>query len=393
MKKILFVDTWTQGKNFIKPLVQNFIENNIKCIYLHADSFYLNEIDNNIKPIVDLTYEDYDISEYDNSILKAYEDLKPDAIITISVHGLFQRWANHVAEKLNIPCFFFMHGIRLKDPPKNKSSLKYALNRVVYYSKQFNLFTRDYVRLNSFSINSVVFLLNYYKELIVFNYRYSNNPKINIGFAYKIMFVNINSDIKYFKESYPLSENTEFCLSGNVSALEPAIKSLNIKNKRNQITFISQPSIIPINEYLGFIERLNNLFIDTKFNFVFRPHPRDQKKLIEILKSKEIMISENNAEVDFSKSLVAVGVNSAMLLGFMKLNIPILQIVDGVNMSICDLNKYENSFNLEINFLDSKNASIINFIENSLKNFSLCNDYLSPTAIISKKIISKFQKK
>lgn len=392
MKKILFIDNWSQGKRFFSPVVNEFSKHNYICIYLHADSYYLNNKFKNVKPTIDTTYEDHDIHEFSSSLLRAFVKIKPDIIVFISIHGIFHRWANFVANYLNIPCFFFMHGIRLSSPRKTtKKNFLYKLDRANFYNKQFILFIKDYFKINGFNFSTFNFTFKYYKEFIFDNYNYTNKPSISLGFNYKIMFVNIMNDVNYFKNNYPLSPDTNFVISGNVSALESAIKSLDYNLKKDCVLFVSQPGIVEINKYVKFILLLKTMFDDTEFNFIFRPHPRDSVELLSEIEENKITISYESDVFDYARSCAAIGINSAMLIGFMFLRTPIFQISDNSNPEISSMFNYTRIIKTEIdtnlnpnllinklrNLLDadierdnSKTPSIIIFenIENYIKN-------------------------
>lgn len=393
MKKILFIDNWSQGKNFILPVLRKFQENNYECVFLHADSSYLNQTFKNLKPVIDSSYTDYDISSYDNSMVKALRAIKPDAIIFISIHGVFHRWGNHIANTLNIPCFFFMHGIRISNPPRiNRNSKKvYYLKRALFYTKQFRFFAKDIVKIQGVDKVTLKFLFYYYREFIFQNYQYTNRPKINVGFNYRIMFVNMENDIEYFKNNYPISERTNFIISGNVSSVEPAIRSLNYDTKKEYITFISQPGLIEESEYINLINYFANIFKFSESKFIFRPHPRDNETLLNSLLENKIEISQEKSAVDFARSIAAIGINSAMLLGFMKLKTPIIQIIDGENPPICTFAKYDNTIYFNSN-LDQQKTGVD--ILKEINKFKIANqiigDLKSPSQIIYDNIVKSF---
>ena len=48
----------------------------------------------------------YDLKVFDYSFCRAFEDLKPDRVVFVSMHGLFHRWANLCAEKYSIRSVF-----------------------------------------------------------------------------------------------------------------------------------------------------------------------------------------------------------------------------------------------------------------------------------------------
>ena len=392
MIKILFIDNWSHGKRFFCPVAEEFTKHNYKCVYLHADSYYLNKKFKNLKPMIDSLYEDHDIIEYRSSLLRSFEDIKPDIIVFISIHGIFHRWANFVADYLKIPCFFFMHGVRVSSPRKiAKKSLFYKLDRVNFYNKQFFLFIKDYIKIRGLNYSTFKFIFNYYREFIFDNYNYTNKPSISLGFNYKIMFVNMLNDINYFTNHYPLSPFTNFVISGNVSALEPAIKSKELNFKKDCVIFISQPEIIELNKYIKLILLLSSIFDKTEFKFIFRPHPRDSDELLDEIEKNKITISYENDVFDYARSCAAIGINSAMLIGFMFLRTPILQISDKINPEICSMFNYDRVIKIEIDSILNPNL-IINELRQLLKSSVERVNMKTPSSIIYENIENYIKK-
>ena len=359
MKRVLFIDNWSQGKRFVEPVVKEFQSNNYYCYYLHADSYYLNKTFKNLEKITDLSYEDHDISEYEDSLYLALRKIKPNVIIFISIHGIFQRWANFIAEVLEIPCCFFMHGIRIPSPRKmSNRSFFYIIKRALFYHGQFFLFCKDLLRMRGVAPRMTSSLLRFYVELIFHNHRFTNSPKNNMGLNYRLMFVNSRKDIDYFRSNYPLSSTTEFIISGNVSALEPAIRSFNIECSKDYILFVSQPGLLDYDDYFRTIVFFNKLFKGTEFRFLFRPHPRDDKNFVAQLQNDDVLISSDSSDIDFARSCAAIGINSAMLLGFIYLGMPIIQISDGVNPELCSMFEYKRSIYYNLNATENQESII-----------------------------------
>ena len=352
MKKILFIDTWTHADRFINPLIKSLSNDGHLCVLLHCDSLFLNSRYTELKPIKNTLYESIDLNKFGYSFYKAILSIKPDKVIYISIHGIIQRWANMITSDKKIKSIFFMHGIRENNPPKVKSSILYKLKRVIFYSKIFYYLNADFFRISRLNIYNFKFMLYYYLELIFKNYQYSNQPKINLGFDYNYMFVNNKKDIKYFKNNYPISKKTEFIISGNVSALTPALKSLNHTSNKNVLLFISQTEIYDAKTLNNVLIKLLDMSKFLKLKLVFRPHPRDINN-IKIAKRLDIEVSNLSEELDYARTKIAAGINSAMMIGFFYLGNHIVQIKHGHNLNISEEFNYKNITELDTSNINS----------------------------------------
>ena len=384
-KNILFIDTWTHANRFISPVVDEFKKNGHECKLLHCDSIFLNSRYNHLKASDNQNIESIDLKIFKYSFDKAISEIKPDLIIFISIHGIVQRWANFVSNKKNIPIFFFMHGIRISSPSKIKSSIPYKLNRVLFYSKVYRYLLFDYFRSSPLSIKNAIFMLKYYIELIFKNHSYSNNPNINLGFNYDTLFVNNIKDISYFKNNYPVSDNSKFIISGNVSSLTPAIKSLKIEHKKNCLLFISQTEVYEKGIMLKLLNKLKELSIFFNLELIFRPHPRDYENKI-LAEKLDINISIVSEEKDMARTMIAVGLNSALMIGMMGLNKHILQVIHNNNLNICNQFDYENMSLLDTSDLDNFIFNESKFENNKNKEHVLIH---SPVKIIRNSIYKR----
>ena len=354
MKKILFIDSWTQSHRFINPVITSFKNDGNTCVLLHCDSLFLNSKYGVLDPVYSSNYEGVDLKEFNYSFDRAISSINPDFILFISIHGIIQRWGNFVASKKNIKTYLFMHGIREDNPIKIKSSFQVNIIKVFFYTKIFFFLLKDFLRLNKLNLKNIIFMVKYYIELIFFNTRYTNNPKINLGFNYDSIFVNIKRDIKYFKNNYYIKDSSSFLISGNVSALSSALKSKDIICEENQLLFVSQPEIYTKKNMKAILLKLKIISSSLELKLIFRPHPRDVDNVI-IAKDLDIKISSVSEEFDFAQTKIAVGLNSAMMIGFMHLNKHIIQIFDKNNLNISKQFDYDNISILNINNLDSFN--------------------------------------
>lgn len=383
MKKILFIDTWTQADRFISPVIKSFNKDKNICCLLHFDSMFLNSRYSNLESINSFEYENFDLKDFNYSFDKALSQINPDLVIFITVHGIVQRWANFVLKQKEIPCYFYMHGIREDNPAVIKSSLLYKIKRLFFYTNVYKYIAKEFLKINGLKIKNIFFMLNYYKELIFFNHSFTNNPTVNLGFDYNVMFLNHSKDEKYFRKNYPINSNVEFIVSGNISSVVPAIKSQELKLEKNCLLFISQTEIYSNNNLTKLLKKLQEIASHLGLELIFRPHPRDVEN-IGIARELNISISKYSEIHDLARTKVAAGLNSALMLGYMSLNTHIIQIIDLVNLSLCNSLNYDNYSELNINDLND-------YKKNDIK---IKNDYrpilINPVETIKNKIYYDF---
>ncbi len=384
MKKILFIDTWSQADRFINPLISSFNKDRNMCYLLHCDSMFLNSRYSTLKSINNSEYKNFDLKNFNYSFNLAINQINPDLVIFITIHGIIQRWANFVLKQKDIPCYFYMHGIREDNPAVIKSSFLYKIKRVFFYTNVYKHLAKEFIKINGLTIKNIFFMIKYYKELIFFNHRYTNNPSINLGFDYKVMFLNHNKDEKYFQKNYPINTNVEFIVSGNISSIIPAIKSQELNLEKNCLLFISQTEIYSKVNLIKLLKKLQKIASHLELKLIFRPHPRDVKN-IEIAKELNISISKYSEIHDLARTKVAAGLNSALMLGYMSLNIHIIQINDSVNLSLCSNLNYNNYSDINIDDLD----------DFKIKDIKLKNDetpiLINPVETIKNKIYYDFK--
>lgn len=324
--KILFVDTWSKGTFFTNPVVE-YIDKMNSIYFLHANSLYnYNPEQNSFND----SYKFYDINNYGNSLFNAIQDIKPDVVVFISIHGLFHRWANIICSSLGIKTLFFMHGVRgLPQKPTYLKSPKVFLSkfaRVFSYTKQYYFMTRDLIRSKNFKI---LFILDWF-ELIFRNYKYTYNPTNKVFFNYDKICLNDSSDMKFMSTSYGISPSN-MIVSGNVSARQIAYQSIDIKINQQRVVFYSQPIVLlsMLSKQViknSLLRIAKSVMKETNLPMVLRLHPRDDFCLEDFSEYSFIEVSNEEVAVDMARTRLAIGYFSAILLSCIDLKIPLLSI-------------------------------------------------------------------
>lgn len=355
-KKILIFDSWSIGMNYTSGLAEVLDKYNV-C-YLHMDSLQKQSSKNvtekikvfkndRYKTYYKLYDEVYDIKEYDFSVLKAIEEIKPDLMVFISLHNFEQRYVNEIASKKNIPSIMFMHGVRgeAKDFNLNISGVKdlaSKLKRGVHYLKLYYYYLLDLKSVEK--IDFKLHLDRIYK--LIFKHRlFVEFPKKDRGIKYKALFVTNESDINYYEKNYGLSnKETNFILIGHVDFHE-LIKGLTNKRTitKDNLLFISQPLVrdvgFPKEEFINALKINMNLAKELNLNFILRPHPRDDFDFIKELNNKmDFQISNNDLHLDLVGSKLISGFNSTVLLSAQYLGKPLI-IIDSNHINIPDFLK------------------------------------------------------
>ena len=325
--KVLLIDTWSYGASFFDPVVRQLTPD-AEVILLHGDTLHG----------IDTSYFDkmastgynavYDLKHFDYSFCRAFEDLKPDRVVFVSMHGLFHRWANLCAEKYSIRSVFFMHGVRFSGGKRTAKPFWERCRRAKHYLFQWSLFLRDFFRFGSSSASDFKIIFFSFLEFFFKNSIFSSNPSFKWGLKFKAVCVNHADDIDYFS-SFVGAESTSFVVTGNVTSRASAINSCGYSEERNNIVFLSQPLVgsgyLPEEQYLLFLERLNLLVPSILGGkFVVRPHPRDDWEVIQTLQTSNVRFSGNRLlEVDLASASCVIGINSSALLGCVEIGMPV----------------------------------------------------------------------
>lgn len=394
-KKILIFDSWSIGMNYTSGLAEVLDKYNV-C-YLHMDSLQKQSSKNvtekikvfkndRYKTYYKLYDEVYDIKEYDFSVLKAIEEIKPDLMVFISLHNFEQRYVNEIAFFKNIPCIMFMHGVRgeVENLSLNISGIKDFANKTKrgkFYFKLYYYYLHD---LRYFEKVNIKLHLNRFYNLIFKHRLFVESPKKDRGLNYETLFITNKNDVDYYERNYGLSNiNTNFKIIGHIDFHE-IIKGLATKKlfPENILLFISQALVrdvgMPEEEFVNAIKISIYLAKELNLNFVLRPHPRDDFELLNKLKDKlGFQISSNDLYTDLAEAKIISGFNSTVLLSAQLLRKPLV-IIDSNSTTIHDIYKsYERTV-----LVKKDGVTKLNII--CLKELLLINDMPSVDELIKK---------
>lgn len=325
-KKVLFIDTWSKG-TFFTNSVANLLISEYELFFLHADKIYSYD---SPEILACDQYVFFDVDDFNNSILKAIDYIKPDIVVFISMHGLFHRWANRVCSLSGIKTIFFMHGVRGM-PSKNAAKLNIfslfsKFSRAILYTKQFFYMIMDIKKLEPLRFK----LVKDWLELIFNNHRYTYSPSNKSYFNFDVVCLNDGSDVEFFSDKYGISPDVAI-VTGNVSARSIALKSCENDLEATRVVFYSQPVV---NAKMMEREAAFDLIIKvaeivhkvTGDKMLLRLHPRDDFDAAVFSNIACLEVSENEAAVDIAITKVAIGYFSALLISAIDLGIPMVTI-------------------------------------------------------------------
>jgi hypothetical protein len=361
VSRVLFVDTWSHGR-FFTDEVSEEISKHSDVFFLHADELY--GIDKEYsKGNKNLTV--YDLAKYKMSFFEALEDIKPDVVIFISMHGIFHRWLNLICEIREIKTLFYMHGVRFVRSegaaaiPTNNKSISQKVSRGVFYLKHWYLLLKDlYFSKQHICSDSrlISVLIKSFCEMFIKNHRFSDNPKYKWGLKFETLCINTKYDQLYFENFVGQTNVNKLVVSGHLTSRRAAIESFNLQSvKRQYALFISQPlisaSYIEAKLYFDILLFLKNrIENETDLEFIVRPHPRDDADFISKLKSSNFSFSNSEEfSTDLAHTQLVLGFNSSALLGCMDMGLPVAVIaLKGIPL-LEALTKYVHSIELEFN--------------------------------------------
>ena len=392
LKKVLFVDTWSKGRFFTDPVALKMNEANYQSVYLHADKFYSIDDGDYTPGVYDVIYDMY---EFDMSVHKALQHIKPDIVIFISIHGMFHRWVNYVCERTSIPTLFFMHGVRFETKKVgglSNKSIKDLVSRGSFYTIHWLYFLRDNIKLGlTFKMPWKKFLASY-AEMILRNKRFSFAPEVKWGLKYNEVCVNTNSDQGFFRNFLGDDAPRELTISGHVSSRRAAMNSLSIEAKsKQQILFISQPLVsagyTTLDSYVSAIKLLKNFFEQHNYGeLVVRFHPRDDEVFKQELAKLNIKCSiYSDFADDLARTKLVIGFNSSALLGCVDIGIPVVGLrFEDVPLLDC---LKESEFYCELDLQSSEsNNNLSEFIDATSKKVIDRNQLEYSENIIVKKV-------
>lgn len=366
MNTALFVDTWSHGRFFTDEVAKELSKHS-KVYFLHADKFY--EIKQSYSAKLE-TLNVCDLDGYNMSVDKTLDDIQPDVVIFVSMHGIFHRWINQICELRGIKTLFFMHGVRFirneRSPttPHNRKTFNQKLKRAIFYLKHWYYFIKDLIfckKHKKVTVKFVTLLIKSFFEMFIYNHRFSDCPKYKWGLEYETICINTKYDKLYFENFVGQKNVNKMIVSGHLTSRRAAIDSFNIQNfKRNQILFISQPLVsanyIEADQYFEILIQLKEkVECETSCEFVVRPHPRDDVAFIQKLKDNQFNVSTfDDFSTDLAQAKVVIGFNSSALLGCMDMGLPIA-IVAYKSIPLLDaLKRYDLSIEVDFNHLEGE---------------------------------------
>lgn len=344
-KKILFFDTWIVGTKFTYKVAE-FLKESFDVYYVSMDEMQSKSSKSIKDTIVNFKKEElhkyqhcftalYDFSNFESSVNKMFGYLKPDIIISISLHNFEHRYINELAQYWNIPCIMFMHGIRSAETDivqtlYYKKTLHY-FTRTKYFIKIFFLYLKDIKSGNSRDIQ----LFPTFKRLfnLILNHsKFTNTPYNDLGINYHTIHILNERDKEYYVKNYGINESTRFIITSHADTIE-IIDQLKKENNEISVSdtalFISQPYIsvglISLTDYEKAISYAKKVSDSLGLTLLIRPHPRDDFEVIDYLSNKyKIQKSNNDLYTDIFKSKIFIGFNSTFLYQVMSIGKPIL---------------------------------------------------------------------
>ena len=402
-KNLIILDSWTAGIRNYDPIVKS-LSDKFNVILIHNEKlnlFFLNnDVKNNVRNVFNnrkkynrYYYKICDISEYRYSINNLIKLEKPIALITISYHGIFQRWANLIFRYKRIPAFYFMHGITGSGFRNNKIKIKNVKKNVIRFLFYAIMITLYFVDTRRSGLNrSIKYWIGYIHELIFAHHTYSWGSKFREDMIYNTAFIIQESDKDILCKLF--AKETEYIITGHIDNYYIFYDTDSTTNiKENKIILISQPlfDIIGFNKILNIIRKLKIHCERRSITFIVRRHPNDDENFIKLLYDSDITISLNDNLSEIGHSIGLVGFNSTLLLQAIAMKIPILNLTHPSIISFDSISAYENAsfYNIE----DENDNVIDDFIDNCInskdKNYDI-NIITNPVTIIEKYFEDRF---
>lgn len=366
MKRIVFIDTWTSGMAFTNPVAQEMADK-FELYYVHANSLYNpNEGNSDLS----LYCEVIDIKSRNYSIHDVLIDLKPDVAVFISMHGLFQRWANLLCEALNIPTLFFAHGVRLEGELTvggRKRTIHEYSARAKFYGVHWYYLTRDVFRTKGPIRLIQTRGLQLFMSILEmgFSYKSFNDcPRYKWGLTYATICLSSEFDTDYFSNFVGPDSGATFPVTGHLTSGSAAHASQQHENiERKATLFLSQPlvsaKLMSKDQYLKYVLWCRDI-VESQLTgeFIVRPHPRDDVDVIKSLEKEGVEISnQQDLSLDMARCQLAFGINSSVLLGFMNVGIPLVVLTDEKNILLESVKHYDNGFVVEAEKIGSQTAN------------------------------------
>jgi hypothetical protein len=328
MKKILFVDSWSLGLRITTPLAKE-LNKDFDCYYFHFDNLQAKSGKAVKKNIENFNKQDYkafykkiiSFNEYNCSITNLIQELNPDLLIFISLHGFEQKYVNEIASYHNKPCVLFMHGLKSYDFKGVKSffikKIIYKFPRIIHFTKLYLYYLKD-IKRNQINRSFIEKFKRFYLITIKHS-KFLFNPGKDFGCNYKLIFTTTKNDENYFKNNYGLTDSTKFKIIGHIDNhnLINVLLNQNIKIQK-KVLFISQPlvkeGLLSVKDFRAAIESINTISKKLNLTLTVRPHPSDDIELLNKLKTElNFEISQKKLEEDLIESEIISGFFSTLL--------------------------------------------------------------------------------
>lgn len=377
-KNIIILDSWTAGIRNYDPIVKT-LSSSFNFILVHNEKLTLRYLDKNVKNNTKNifksreTYNKYyykicDISQYGYSINNLISKENPVALITISYHGIFQRWANLIFRHKGIPAFYLMHGITgagFKSPRLSMKNVRRTISRLLFYGLMIILYMVDTKK--SGYARPIKYWIGYIKELLFAHDTYSWESKFREDMKYNTAFIIQESDRDVLSKLF--DKETDYIITGHMDNFYIYYDSDDVvKIKDDKIVMISQPlyDLIGVKKVLNVIGKLKIHCEKRSIKFIVKRHPNDDDDFLKLLGESNFTISSKNNLSEIKYTIGLVGFSSTLLLQAILMEIPILNFKHSSIESIDSITKYEKTFTYDLE-AESENTIDL-FIENCFNN-------------------------
>lgn len=387
MKKILFFDTWIVGTRYMYKYAE-FLKSNYEVFFLSMSNHMAKSSRMIAQTISDFKSNDshfykhifngiYDFSDFNSSISEAIQEIKPDLIITISLHGFEHRYVNEIATYNNIPCIMYMHGLRSNETDVIRSlhfnKIFHYVGRGLYFTYLYNCYLHDLKKYPQVKIDYLIHSKRLF-SLLFSNSAFTNSPSDNLGLNYHTIHVLNIADIDYYRNNYWITSTTTFKVTSHSDMIDfcDYLSANNLNYiEHNTSIFISQPfvnsGLLSYAEYEAVILASKQLSDKLGLKFFVRAHPRDDFDVLKkICNNNNLSISDSSLYDDVLSSRLFFGFNSTLFLQVMAFNkaIVFFDVLQSVRTPSY-FNEYRNGF--KVNNLEdlSDNLTEITF-ENTM---------------------------
>ena len=388
-KKIYFLDSWSVGFQIIEPVIKALCQDKFDLYFVHFDSlikkypdklFTSNIIKSNAYLKKSKICKGIDLSKYNFSAVDFFKNEEPDLLVFISIHNLEQRYFLNIAKHFNTRTMLVMHGLILDHVIINKKSIFKKLlypitkfNRLRYYTKLYRIYFEDLNKLRKVNFNVLLYL-----KILVFREKYVNTIDKSESFTLDSICM-INKKDRLFYSKYYNQNKTKYKLVGHldnhrlINYFESNKKEI-FANSENNVIFFSQPLVadgtLSFRQYYKSLNLIKKSCDKLGLNLVLRPHPRDDKNVIDKLKNNlKINISNKLIEEDLFRSKIVIGINSTVLVSANYINKNILIIDFGFANDFTAISPKENRNVKVVKYNDEKG------IEKDIKFFSMLDDF------------------